>query len=85
MESKEYIKLKAEIEELSSSVKQQGECIQKIYNAVVGDEKFGQEGLVNLVRKHENWIHKQKFMWAKIWGGIAVGSTLITFALKYLI
>ena len=67
MESKEYIKLKAEIEELSSSVKQQGECIQKIYNAVVGDEKFGQEGLVNLVRKHENWIHKQKFMWAKIW------------------
>ena len=85
MESKEYIKLKAEIEELSSSVKQQGECIQKIYNAVVGDEKFGQEGLVNLVRKHENWIHKQKFMWAKIWGGIAVGSTLITFALKYLV
>jgi len=85
MESKEYIKLKAEIEELSSSVKQQGECIQKIYHAVVGDEKFGQEGLVNLVRKHENWIDKQKFMWAKIWGGIAVGTTLITFALKYLI
>lgn len=83
MESKEYKELKAEIEELSNSVKEQGECIQKIYHAVVGDEKFGQEGLVTLVRKHDRWIQKQKFMWAKIWGGIAVGSTLISFALKY--
>lgn len=84
MESKEYKELKEELEELSACVKRQGECIQKIYNAVVGDEKFGQEGLVQMVRKHERWITKQKYMWAKIWGGIAVGSALGTFLLKYL-
>lgn len=83
METKEYKELKEEIEQLSNCVKKQGECIQKIYNAVVGDEKFGQEGLVQMIKKHDLWIERQKYMWAKIWGGIAVGSAIGTMIIKF--
>ena len=83
MDTKEYTELKKEIEDLREDVKKQGECIQKIYNAVVGDEKFGQEGLVTMIKKHDKWIEKQKFMWAKIYGGIAVGSAIGTLIIKF--
>lgn len=83
METKEYKELKEEIEQLSDCVKKQGECIEKIYNAVVGDEKFGQEGLVQMIKKHDKWITSQKFMWAKIWGGIAVGSAIGSMLIKF--
>ena len=83
MESKEYMELKREIGELSDCVKIQGETIQKIHQAIVGDKQYGQEGLVELVRKHDKWIVSQKFMWAKIYGGIAVGTSLGTLILRY--
>ncbi len=83
MESKEYMELKREIEELSDCVKMQGETIKKIHNAIVGDKDFGQEGIVQMVRKHDRWITSQKFMWAKIYGGIAVGSTIATILVKF--
>lgn len=83
MESKEYKELKKDIEDLTESLQKQGECLQKIYNAVVGDEKFGHQGLVEMVRKHERWIEKQKYLWAKIWGGIAVGSAIVGYIIKY--
>ena len=83
MESKEYKELKNEIEDLKRCVKSQEETLNKILNAIVGDKEFGQEGIVQMVRKHEKWITSQKFMWAKIWGGIAVGTTLGTFLIKF--
>tara|TARA_B100001063_G_C16309342_1_gene332172 strand:- start:263 stop:529 length:267 start_codon:yes stop_codon:yes gene_type:complete len=83
MESKEYMELKREIEELSDCVKMQGETIKKIHSAIVGDKDFGQEGIVQMVRKHDRWITSQKFMWAKIYGGIAVGSTIATILVKF--
>ena len=83
MESKEYMELKKEIADLSQCVKNQGETIKKIHNAIVGDKDFGQEGIVQMVRKHDKWITSQKFMWAKIYGGIAVGSALGTLLVKY--
>mgnify|MGYP003655458849 FL=1 len=83
MESKEYMELKREIEELSDCVKLQGETIKKIHNAIVGDKDFGQDGIVQMVRKHDRWITSQKFMWAKIYGGIAVGSALGTLLVKF--
>ena len=83
MESKEYMELKREIGELSDCVKLQGETIKKIHNAIVGDKDFGQEGIVQMVRKHDRWIISQKFMWAKIYGGIAVGSAVATILVKF--
>ena len=83
MESKEYKELKNEIEDLKRCVKSQEETLKKILNAIVGDKEFGQEGIVEMVRKHDKWIQSQKVMWAKIWGGIAVGTTLGTFLIKF--
>jgi len=83
--SKEYTQLKKELDELKTSVDEQGETLKKIHNAIVGDKDFGQEGLVAMVRKHEAWIESQKYMWAKIYGGIAVGSAIISIALKFII
>lgn len=83
--SKEYTQLKKELDELKTSVEEQGETLKKIHNAIVGDKDFGHEGLVALVHKHERWIESQKFMWAKIYGGIAVGSALISILLKFIL
>tara|TARA_R110000822_G_scaffold46670_3_gene124188 strand:- start:6775 stop:7041 length:267 start_codon:yes stop_codon:yes gene_type:complete len=83
MDSKEYIELKKEIEGLSESVKGQGETINRIHNAIVGDSEFGQEGIVKMVKNHDRWITSQKFMWAKIYGGIAVGSAVGTLLVKF--
>ena len=83
--SKEYTQLKKELDELKTSVDEQGETLKKIHNAIVGDKDFGHEGLVELVRKHERWIESQKYMWAKIYGGIAVGSALISILLKLIL
>ena len=83
MESKEYKELKNEIEDLKRCVKSQEETLNKILNAIVGDKEFGQEGIVQMVRKHDKWITSQKFMWAKIWGGISVGTTIGTLLIKF--
>lgn len=85
MTSKEYTSLKKELDELKTSVDEQGETLKKIHNAIVGDKDFGHDGLVELVRKHERWIESQKYMWAKIYGGIAVGSALISILLKFIL
>ena len=83
--SKEYTSLKKELDDLKTSVDEQGETSKKIHNAIVGDKDFGHEGLVALVRKHERWIESQKYMWAKIYGGIAVGSAIISILLKFIL
>ena len=82
--SKEYTSLKKELDDLKTSVDEQGETLKKIHNAIVGDKDFGHEGLVALVRKHERWIESQKYMWAKIYGGIVVGSAIISILLKFI-
>lgn len=85
MTSKEYIELKKELDELKLSVSEQNETLKKIHSAIVGDREFGQDGLVQMVKNHEKWIESQKYMWAKIYGGIAVGSGIITFLLNYIL
>jgi tRNA U34 5-carboxymethylaminomethyl modifying GTPase MnmE/TrmE len=85
MTSNEHIELKKELDEFKNQIAKQGVIITKIHQAIVGDKEFGQDGLVNLVMKHERWIESQKFIWAKIYGGIAVGSAIISLALKYLL
>tara|TARA_R110000822_G_scaffold214257_2_gene349336 strand:- start:140 stop:409 length:270 start_codon:yes stop_codon:yes gene_type:complete len=85
MTTKEYIDLKGEIDELKKSVDAQNITLGKIHIALIGDKEFEQDGLVQLVKKHDNWIEKQKYMWAKIYGGILVGTTLFTYLMNYVI
>jgi hypothetical protein len=81
-ENKEHMELKGELDELKKLVDKQSETLRKIHNAIVGDKEFGHEGLVEMVKKHDDWIQSQKYMWAKIYGGIIVGSTAIGYILN---
>jgi hypothetical protein len=81
-DSKEHMELKLELDELKKLVDKQSETLRKIHNAIVGDKEFGHEGLVEMVKKHDDWIQSQKYMWAKIYGGIIVGSTAIGYILN---
>jgi len=84
-DSKEHMELKLELDELKKLVDKQSETLRKIHNAIVGDKEFGQEGIVEMVKKHDDWIQSQKYMWAKIYGGIIVGSTAIGYIINYII
>jgi hypothetical protein len=82
MSSKEYTSLKKELDELKDSVEEQNDTLKKIHSAIVGDKDFGQEGMIGMIKRHDKWIEGQKFMWAKIYGGIAVGSAFISVLFK---
>ena len=79
------MELKLELDELKKLVDKQSETLRKIHNAIVGDKEFGQEGLVEMVKKHDDWIQSQKYMWAKIYGGIIVGSSAIGYIINFVL
>ena len=83
--SKAYIELKKEIDEIKKSVDEQGLTINKINQAIVGDKDFGHEGIVDILKRHDVFIESQKNMWAKIYGGIIVGSSIIGFLVKVIL
>lgn len=83
--SKAYIELKKEIDEIKKSVDEQGLTINKIHQAIVGDKDFGHEGIVDIIKRHDVFIESQKNMWAKIYGGIIVGSSIIGFLVKIIL
>lgn len=85
MTTKEYSNLKQEIDDLKQSLDAQTITLSKIYIAFIGDKEFEQDGLVQLVKKHDTWIERQKYMWAKIYGGILVGTTIFTYLMDYII
>ena len=75
--------IKQEIRNLQDNMMSVMEKMDRLSKAIVGDEEFGQEGLVKLVKKHERYIEKQKFLYAKIYGAIAVGGIAWTLVLKF--
>lgn len=75
--------IKQEIKSLQDNMMSVMEKMDRLSKAIVGDEEFGQEGLVKLVKKHERYIEKQKFLYAKIYGAIAVGGIAWTLILKF--
>jgi hypothetical protein len=90
MESKEYKELKKDIAKIEKDISALQKCtsgmsdnVDKIHNALVGDSKFGQDGLVKMVKRHELWMERQKYMYAKIYGGMVVISTLSGLLIKF--
>jgi hypothetical protein len=83
--SSSQLDLQQQLDELKKCVDRQSETLRKIHNAIVGDKEFGHEGLVELVKKHEDWIVSQKYMWAKIYGGIIVGSSAMGYLLNIIL
>jgi len=84
-ENKEHMELKLELDELKKLVDKQSETLRKIHNAIVGDKEFGHQGLVLMVKNHDDWIQSQKYMRAKIYGGIIVGSSAIGYILNMIL
>jgi hypothetical protein len=58
--------------------------VDRILRTLIGDEEMAQDGLVAKVSKHEDWIEKQKLVFAKIFG-IAIGSGVFGGAIIQLI
>jgi hypothetical protein len=83
MESKEYKILKKEITCIKKDMGSMSDKIDKIHLALIGDTKFGQDGLVRMVKKHEVWHEKQKFLYAKLYGGTIALTTFITLLIKF--
>ncbi len=50
---KNIMHLNKEMEHIKTS-------LDEIKTAIIGNEKFGQEGLVNMVKRHEDYIEKDK-------------------------
>jgi len=90
MDSNEYKELKKDIAKLEKDISALQKCssgmsdkLDKIHTALVGDSKFGQDGLVRMVKRHEVWMERQKHMYAKIYGGMVAISTLSGLLVKF--
>jgi hypothetical protein len=74
--TKQYSDLKKEIDEIKAS-------IDVIKMAIVGNDEFGQEGLVSMVKRHEKYIETDQKFKHKLIGGVAVLGTVWTLILKF--
>jgi|TARA_R110000851_G_scaffold142839_2_gene281656 hypothetical protein len=83
METKEYTKLKKEIICIKKDMNSMSDKIDKIHIALVGDVKFGQDGLVKMVKRHEKALQSLKYMYAKIYGGMIAISTITGVVIKF--
>jgi len=68
--------LNKEIEHIKSS-------LDEIKTAIIGNKKFGQEGLVNMVRRHEEYIENDKKFKNKLLGAGVIIGTIWTVILKF--
>lgn len=77
----DFMQLHKELGDLSKKV-------DKVLQALMGDEEIMHQGLISKVEQHERWIHGQKLFRAKVLG-VALGSgtlggVLIELLFKYL-
>ena len=74
--NKEYTNLKSEINDMKAT-------LDEIRTAIIGNPKFGQDGLVDMVKKHELYIEADmKFKQRLIGVGVVLG-TVWTLILKF--
>lgn len=76
-------KIEKDITALHKDISKMCEQVDKIQLALVGDTKFGQDGLVKMVKKHEVYLEKQKYIYAKLYGGMLAISTITTLIIKF--
>ena len=75
--------LKQNIDHLNKEIEHIKSSLDEIKTAIIGNEKFGQEGLVNMVKRHEVYIEKDKKFKNKLLGAGAILGTLWTIILKF--
>lgn len=62
---------------LHSEIKTLSGKVDRVLRTLIGDEEMAQEGLVQKVAKHEEYIASQKLLMAKV-SGIAIGSGVLS-------
>lgn len=62
---------------LHSEIKTLSTKVDRVLRTLIGDEEMAQEGLVQKVQKHEEYIQSQKLLMAKV-SGIAIGSGVLS-------
>jgi hypothetical protein len=65
-----------ELSLLHSEIKTLSGKVDRVLRTLIGDEEMAQEGLVQKVQKHEEFIENQKLLMAKV-SGIAIGSGVL--------
>lgn len=86
----EFTLLHKEIQEMKDSTAnellQLRKATDRILRTLIGDEEMAQEGLVNKVQRHDEFIESQKLFWAKLSGialaGGAFGGFILNMILK---
>lgn len=66
-----------ELSILHSEIKTLSGKVDRVLRTLIGDEEMAQEGLVQKVAKHEEYIASQKLLMAKV-TGIAIGSGVLS-------
>ena len=66
---------KEDILYIKKELKKQGILLERLANAVCGDEDFGQTGLIQQVNSHSRYIENDKTFKNKIIGGITAITT----------
>lgn len=66
-----------ELSLLHSEIKTLSTKVDRVLRTLIGDEEMAQEGLVQKVQKHEEYIESQKLLMAKV-SGIAIGSGVLS-------
>jgi hypothetical protein len=67
---------KEDIKYIKKEMDRQGVLLERLANAVCGDEEFGQTGLIQQVNEHSLYIEKDKTFKNKIVGGVTVITTI---------
>ena len=66
---------KQDISFIKTELKKQGVLLEKLTNAVCGDEDFGQIGLIEQVNEHSRYIENDRTFKNKIVGGVTAITT----------
>ena len=66
---------KEDILYIKKELKKQGILLERLANAVCGDEDFGQTGLIQQVNQHSRYIEEDRTFKSKIIGGITAITT----------
>ena len=67
---------KDDIKYIKKEMDRQGVLLERLANAVCGDEEFGQTGLIQQVNEHSSYIERDKTFKNKIVGGVTVITTI---------
>ena len=51
---------------IKTEQKKQGILLERLANAVCGDEEFGQTGLIQQVNRHSDYIQSDKKLWQEL-------------------